>query len=42
MKKVLLALFLIFGFAGSAYADKHTTFSVIDEDGNAQKDAVNN
>ena len=40
MKKVLLALFLIFSFASSAYADKHTTFSVIDEDGNAQKDAV--
>ena len=41
MKKVLLALFLIFGFAGSAYADKHTTFSVIDEGGGKQEDAFN-
>ena len=40
MKKVLLALFLIFSFASSAYADTHTTFSVTDEDGKAQKDAV--
>ncbi|MCI7587853.1 MAG: hypothetical protein MSS71_08390 [Campylobacter sp.] len=42
MKKVLLALFLIFGFASSAYADKHTTtFSVIDEGGGKQEDAFN-
>ncbi|MDY5114411.1 MAG: hypothetical protein SPE49_00340 [Campylobacter sp.] len=41
MKKVLLALFLIFSFASSAYADKHTTFSVIDEEGTKQEDAVN-
>ena len=45
MKKVLLALFLIFSFASSAAANTHTTnrvtVSVIAEDGNAQKDAVN-
>lgn len=45
MKKVLLALFLIFGFANSAAADTHTTnrvtVSVIDESGQAQNDAVN-
>lgn len=40
MKKVLLALFLIFSFASSAYADNHTTFSVIDEEGAKQEDAV--
>ncbi len=43
MKKVLLALFLIFSFASSAYADTHTTnspaFSVIDEEGGKQENA---
>ncbi|MCI6564292.1 hypothetical protein, partial [Campylobacter sp.] len=45
MKKVLLALFLIFGFASSAAANTHTTnrvtVSVIAEDGGKQEDAVN-
>ncbi|MDY4013200.1 MAG: hypothetical protein SOY61_05895, partial [Campylobacter sp.] len=40
MKKVLLALFLMFGFASSAYADTHTTFSVTDEDGKEQSDPL--
>ncbi|MCI7237485.1 hypothetical protein [Campylobacter sp.] len=44
MKKVLLALFLIFGFANSAAADTHTTnrvtVSIIAEDGGKQDDAV--
>ncbi|MDY5384954.1 MAG: hypothetical protein SPG65_07570 [Campylobacter sp.] len=40
MKKVLLALFLIFSFASSAYADTHTTFSVTDEDGKEQSDPL--
>lgn len=44
MKKVLLALFLIFGFASSAAANTHTTnrvtFSVIDESGQTQSDAL--
>lgn len=45
MKKVLLALFLMFGFANSAAANTHTTnrvtVSVIDESGQTQSDAVN-
>lgn len=45
MKKVLLALFLMFGFASSAAANTHTTnrvtVSVIAEDGGKQEDAVN-
>ncbi|MCI6177702.1 MAG: hypothetical protein MR658_02545, partial [Campylobacter sp.] len=44
MKKVLLALFLMFGFASSAAADTHTTnrvtLSVIDESGQTQSDAL--
>nr|WP_321318524.1 hypothetical protein [uncultured Campylobacter sp.] len=41
MKKVLLALFLIFSFASSAYADTHTTtVSVIDEEGKEQNDPL--
>ncbi|MCI7015346.1 MAG: hypothetical protein MR878_08260 [Campylobacter sp.] len=44
MKKVLLALFLMFGFANSAAADTHTTnrvtVSIIAEDGGKQDDAV--
>ena len=41
MKKVLLALFLIFSFASSADVKK-TGFSITDENDNAQADAVNN
>lgn len=44
MKKVLLALFLIFGFASSAAANTHTTstpaFSIIDESGQTQNDPL--
>ncbi|MDY4859315.1 MAG: hypothetical protein SO144_00275, partial [Campylobacter sp.] len=41
MKKVLLALFLIFSFASSDDVKK-TGFSITDENDNAQADAVNN
>ncbi|MCI6343176.1 MAG: hypothetical protein MSH30_01445 [Campylobacter sp.] len=41
MKKVLLALFLIFSFASSADVKK-TGFSITDENNDAQADAVNN